>query len=82
MIRSLLRRQHLIQPSKPVGSMEQLFTWGVESIFSRISTDVHEPMKEIRERTIKELLRKDIERRFCRPLRRSASAGTIPERET
>lgn len=82
MIYSLLRRQHLIQPSKPVGSMEWLFAWGVESIFSRISTDVHEAMKEIRERTTKELLGKDTERRFSSPLRRSASAGTVPERET
>lgn len=57
MICSLLRRQHLIQSLKPLGNMKWLFTWGLESIFSRISTGVHEPVKEIRERIMKKIIR-------------------------
>lgn len=82
MIRSLVRRQHLIQPLKPVGNTEWLFTWGVEIIFSRISTGVHEPVKETGKRTMKKLLGKDTEGRLCSPLKRRATAGTVPERET
>lgn len=71
----------LSSPQSLLETWEWLFTWGVESVFSRISTGVHEPVKEIRKRTMKKILGKDAERRFCSPLR-SASAGTVPERET